>query len=429
MNSRECASPECIVEKSPKLFGMDVERGRWLLVLAGMAINLCLGSIFSWSVFVQPVKDFFTVEGFRVSENQALMPFSIFFAALSITMLFAGRAIEKFGPKRTCLAGGILTGLGWIISSFATSPDLLDLSFGILGGMGGGIAFSCTMAVAAKWFPDRSGLAAGLTVFGFGFSAFIVANVAGYLIPVYGLVSTFRIIGIALMIVVSLLSSVLLFPPAGWTPAKGSLNKSKAQIAVRQFTREEMVGTSSFYSLFICYFIGAFSGLAAIGISHEVGVEIIGFNPGQATLAVGLFAVCNALGRPAFGLILDRFQPKVAAMLSFSLICISSLVLYFAGRNNIAVFIAAFSILWACYGGWVTISSASIAKFFGTVHYARCYGVAYLASGTAALAGPQLAGLIDAMTDSYIDFFPVLASFAVAGFLISHFTLKPPASN
>jgi MFS transporter, OFA family, oxalate/formate antiporter len=416
-------------DDSIKLFGTNPEKSRWLLVILGMAINLCLGSIYSWAVFVQPVTDYFTAEGFHVTANQALMPFSVFLAVFSIMMLLGGKLIEKYGPRKVCLVGGVLTGLGWALSSLAPSPALLNLSYGLLGGVGGGIAYGCPIAVSAKWFPDRSGLAVGLTVFGFGFSAFFTANIAGYLIPAFGLMGAFRIIGISLMIIIALLSAFLVFPPQGWSPANRKAKNTLTRPLIRQYTREEMARTPSFYSLWLCYFLGAFSGLTAIGISHEVGVEIIGINPGQATLMVGSFAIFNACGRPAFGFILDRFRPRGAAMLCFSLIGLASLALFFAGSGNVVAFLAAFSILWGCYGGWVAIAGGTTAEFFGTKDYPRCFGVVFLASGVGALIGPQIAGLIKEQTDSYLEFFPILAIIAVLGFLVAFFTLKSPASG
>ena len=195
------------------IMGMDAEKGRWVLVIFGMLINLCLGTIYSWSVFVAPLTSYFTKDlGQAVTASDVLLPFSVFLAFFAITMPFAGKYIEQYGPRNVTIVGGILTGLGWLLASFATSVPMLYVLYGIIGGIGVGIAYGVPVAVAARWFPDRRGLAVGLTVLGFGFSAFFTANIAGYLIGAYGVMTTFRIFGIAFVILTILLSPAAEIP-------------------------------------------------------------------------------------------------------------------------------------------------------------------------------------------------------------------------
>src|SRR5512137_1148136 len=196
-----------------KLFGMEPEKSRWILVILGMIINLCLGTIYSWSVFVAPLTTYFTKDlGQAVTANDVLLPFSVFLAFFAITMLFAGKYIEQYGPRNVTIVGGILTGLGWFLASFATSVPMLYVLYGVIGGIGVGIAYGVPVAVSARWFPDRRGLAVGLTLLGFGFSAFFTANIAGYLIGVTGVMNTFRMFGIAFIILIVVLALPLKFP-------------------------------------------------------------------------------------------------------------------------------------------------------------------------------------------------------------------------
>ncbi len=124
-----------------KLFGMEPEKGRWMLVILGMVINLCLGSIYSWSVFVGPLTNYFTKDlGQVVSASEILLPFSVFLAFFAIAMPFAGKYIEKYGPRNMTIVGGCLTGLGWLLSSFAGSVQWLYLFYGVIAGIGVGIA-------------------------------------------------------------------------------------------------------------------------------------------------------------------------------------------------------------------------------------------------------------------------------------------------
>ncbi|MFZ2799663.1 MAG: MFS transporter, partial [Syntrophorhabdus sp.] len=140
-----------------------MEKGRWVLVGAGLIINLCLGTVYSWSVFVNPLIEYFSTSlGQTVTANEALLPYSVILAVFSVTMALTGRYVETHGPRRITIAGCILTGLGWLLASMASSITMLSIMYGIIGGIGIGIAYGATVAVAARWFPERRGLAVGL---------------------------------------------------------------------------------------------------------------------------------------------------------------------------------------------------------------------------------------------------------------------------
>jgi MFS family permease len=199
------------------ILGMPPDRGRWILIALGMAINLCLGSIYSWSVFVGPLTTYFTEQlGKPVTASDVLLPFSVFLAFFAIAMPFTGKYLETMGPRTITIIGGVLTGLGWLLASTVTAVWQLYLMYGVIGGLGVGICYGAPVAVAARWFPDRRGLAVGLTLLGFGFSAFLTANLASLLIASTGVMNTFRIFGIAFVVLIVLLALPLRFPPTGW---------------------------------------------------------------------------------------------------------------------------------------------------------------------------------------------------------------------
>ena len=402
--------------------------GRWLFVLLGTIIMLCLGSVYSWSVFVNPLTNHFTGMGQTVSASEVLLPFSIFLAVFAIAMVFSGKYIEKIGPRKMAMAGGVICGLGWLLASMAGSVQMLYPTYGVIGGLGVGIAYGCPVAVSARWFPDKRGLAVGLTVLGFGFSAFFTANIATYLIGAFDVMSTFRFFGIAFIIIIALCSLPLTFPPAGYKPAGWTPPAPKPGAHVTcDFLREQMIKTPAFLGLWLCYFIGCIAGLMAIGISKPVGTEIVQIETGLASFLVGFFAIFNGGGRPIFGTLTDKLTPRNAAMVSFVLIIVASLMMMtMAGPGTDYIYIVAFALLWMCLGGWLAIAPTATATFFGTGDYPRNYGVVFLAYGAGAIVGPQLAGFIKTASGSYMGVFPYVVGLAVVGIIIAFIMLKPP---
>lgn len=419
---------------SEQILGMEPEKGRWILVISGMIINLCLGSIYSWSIFVGPLLELFNDPAglnLSVGRTEALMPFTVFLAVFAIFMVLTGPYIEKYGPRRITLIGGILTGLGWFLAStvtqFGNPVNMLYIMYGVVGGAGVGIAYGCPVAVSARWFPDKRGTAVGFTVLGFGFSAVFTANLADYLISSAGILNTFRFFGIGFLIIIVLLAMPLKFPPAGWAPRGWTPPEPKAGGLVHcEYRREQMVKMPQFYGLWLCYTIGCIAGLMAISISKPVGTEVVAVEAGLATMLVSFFAIFNGFGRPIFGTLTDKINPRNTAMLSFVLIAGASLLMYMAA--SVPVYIISFAILWGSLGGWLAIGPTSTATFFGTQDYARCYGLVFTAYGAGAIIGPRLAGYIRDSSGSYMGVFPYVVAVAAVGFVIAFILMKPPCA-
>jgi OFA family oxalate/formate antiporter-like MFS transporter len=410
----------------PTLLGMPLEKGRWVLVVAGLIINLCLGAVYSWSVFVNPLAGYFSSDlGQHVSANDVLLPYSVILAVFAVTMALTGKYVETHGPRTITIIGCVLTGLGWLFASTVSSIAMLTVLYGVIGGIGIGIAYGATVAVAARWFPDRRGLAVGLMVFGVGFSALITANLAGYLIAAYGVMNTFRIFGLGILLFTVPLALPLAFPPEGWKPEGWNPPvPGEGGHVTCECSRSEMVKTPAFYGLWICYFIGCTAGLMAVSIAKPVGTELMQIETGLATALVGFFAIFNGGGRLVFGDLTDRINPKNTAMITFVLIAFASLAMWLV--PGAGVYVVAFAVLWGSLGGWLAIAPTATASYFGTSDYPRCYGLVFLAFGAGAIAGPQLAGFIRTTTGNYLGIFPWVFILAIIGFGIAYILLKPP---
>lgn len=406
-----------------KLFGMEAAKGRWVFVAIGLLINVCLGSIYAFSVFRKPLENLW-----EITSSQSGYPFMVFLAVFAVAMPLAGNLIGRWGPGNTATLGGLLAGTGWIAASFSGDIFTLTVLYGVIGGAGVGIVYGCPIAVVAKWFPRHSGLAIGLTVMGFGVSALLIAPLMKAMIlqPDIGILRTFLYLGIAFTVVTTLLARLLRFPPAEWTPAASNDPTVEASTpSAMNLDRQAMLKTTSFYALWATYTIGCLAGLMAIGIASPVGTEVAQLDAPTAAFAISLFAVFNGLGRPLFGALTDRLGPKQTAMVSFAMIMSASLLLFFFGQDNAMLYLLAFCILWMCLGGWLALAPTATGIFFGKRYYAQNYGSMFTAYGAGAILGTLLSGSIKDITGSYLHAFPVVAGLAALGLLIAAIGLNP----
>jgi len=406
-----------------KVFGMDAEKGRWGFVILGFVINICLGSVYAYSVFAKPVRELM-----NVSATQAGLPFMIFLAFFAIMVFVGGQLIAKLGPRNLGILGGVILGIGWMLASQATNINFLAVAYGLIGGSGVGLAYGVPLAVAGRWFPDKRGLALGLTLAGFGGSPFVSANVAVALIKAVGPMQTFFLLGLAFLILTIILFIPFRYPREGWVP-QGWKAPAGAAAAASHYDIKGMVGTGAFYGLFLCYILGCLAGLVAIGISSPVAQEIIKINSATAATLVGVFAIFNGLGRPLFGVITDKLSPKMAAILSFAIILVCSLGMLTAGEGSVVLYTVCFIGFWLCLGGWLAIAPTATTTFFGATHYAKNYGLVYLAYGIGAILGGIISGQAKDAFGSYAVAFYPTAGLAVLGIVIALLLLKAPKKS
>ena len=404
-----------------KIFGLPAEKGRWLMIPLGIAVMLCLGTVYSWSIFRKPLE-----KALNISATESLLPFTVMLVVFAILMPIAGFYVDKIGVRKTIAIGGALTGLGYILSSIAPNISILVFTYGIIGGAGVGIAYGVPLAVSAKWFPDKKGLALGLTVIGFGLSPLVTAPIANSLIQTYQVPTTFAILGITFTLITLAISTIIQIPPTGWKPANWT-PKETTNVSLK--TGEiPLLKTGSFYALWICYTIGTFAGLSAIGISSTVAQEIIKLDAGTAAITVSLFAICNGVARPIFGWVTDRLKPKLAAVANYILILIASILMSNAGEGNIATYLIAFCLFWLSLGGWLAIAPTATITLFKPEDYTKNYGVVFTAYGLGALLGTIVAGRIRDLFGSYTFAFSVTAVLAIVGIFIAVFGLKKAGS-
>src|SRR5689334_8621383 len=274
---------------------------RWWRLAGGLSMNMALGTLYAWSVFVAPLESRF---GWKRADTS--MAFTIAAAVFGLSFVLAGRLQDRFGPLPCSLAGSLLISLGFYLCSFTTSLGYLYFCFGVIGGMGNGFGYATPIPVMAKWFPDKRGLAVGLAVGGYGAGSAIFGPLAQLkLIPAYGLPATFQILA-AIFFVMTIAGALLLRnPPVGYKPEGWSPATSGTAVPI-DFTPSEVLRTGTFYLMWLGYALGTSAGLMVISqmvpFARSAGISAGALS--SMTLVVG--ACGNAMGRTFSGWMSDR---------------------------------------------------------------------------------------------------------------------------
>lgn len=394
---------------------------RWDIVILGIVVNACLGTVYSWSVFRGPLE-----AAVGITAAQSAIPYSIFLGAFAFSMPLAGLVFSRIGPRATLAIGGLLAGIGWAIGGLAEGLPALALGYGIVGGLGVGFGYGVPLAVAGSWFPAKRGLAMGLALAGFGVSPFLTAPLGEVLILSYGVRTAMIALGVGFAAVVGGLAVFFVEPePEPESEAAVPLGGAEAERvrgAVTSFVElepREMLRSRSFFGLWGCYVIGTLAGLTAIGMTAGFGVEAAGLSAPAAAAAVAAFGVLNGVGRPLFGALHDRLGTRHAIVLSFALIAVGGAAAFAATFGVRIGFFVGFGVFWLMLGGWLAIAPAATTRLFGARNYKRNYGIMYTAYGVGALVGGGLSGALLARFGTYRPLFIVIIGLCAAGIALA----------
>ncbi len=392
---------------------------RWLIMVGAIIIQLCLGAIYAWSVFRKPLQG----EPLKLTPTQATLPFALVLISFAIATIIGGRWQDKKGPRLVATVGGILLGLGLILSGLLKTFPGIVVSYGIISGIGIGLAYVCPISTGVKWFPDMRGLITGISVAGFGAGALIVAPVARALIDSVNVFNTFVILGIVFIILVIIGAQILRNPPEGYRP-EGWTPPPSSTATAYGYTPGEMLATGSFYLIWLIYFFGCATGLMIIGQTSPIGQELAKVSKETAALAVSTLAIFNALGRIFWGKISDSFGRMKTLLLIF-LICGVAVLLY----NLIPLFTFYYwigiSLVGLCFGGYLAVFPAVTADFYGTKNVGVNYGLVFTAYGIGGLLGNIFAPQVLERTKSYNLAFWVAGLLCLIGMLITLIIKQP----
>ncbi|WP_320151159.1 OFA family MFS transporter [uncultured Tolumonas sp.] len=400
---------------------MNYSRKRWLILIASCFINLCIGSMYAWSVFSAPMAEYLSqLNGIHLTPANLSIVFVVANSIGPITMISGGKINDKFGPRFVIFVGGLMFGGGMFLSGYATHLDHLILSYGILTGLGLGMVYGATISTSIKFFPDKRGFVGGVTTALFGISSVIIPPIAAIITKEMGVISSFKIIGMAFTLIVCISAFFIDkcpdgFKPHGWQPPAAN----RATSGVNKDWKE-MLQTPSFYILITLLTCGAVAGLMCIALASPLAQKMIGMSTAAATAAVSTLALFNVLGRISAGIISD----KIGRINTLALACLLSIVglylLYISGEGDIETFYFGISIIGASFGSFMGVFPGFTADQFGAKNNSVNFGIMFSGFAVAGYAGPTIMTLIFNATNSYKGAFLIGIGFSVAGLALTY---------
>ena len=386
---------------------------RWLYLVLGTASLLFGGIVYAWSILKAPL-----AAEFGWSDSSLSLNFTLTMCFFCIGGMAGGALLKKIGFKLSCIISAVLSAAGFILAGgMSGGIAMLYISYGLLAGLGIGIAYNCIISTVSAWFADKKGLCSGVLMMGFGASALILGSLADALISneSFGWRMVFYMLGAALGVMFLITAVILRAPKSGEAPApKPAAGASSA----RDYTTGEMLRSITFWKAFILVVFLAAVGNTVISMARDLALSV-GAVESLATLLVGVLSVCNGLGRVITGAVFDRFGRKTT-MLGANIVAI-----FAAGLTLLAVFTSstALCVVGLCltgisYGSCPTISSAFISEVFGSKYFAMNFPImncnlvfaSLIATGTS---------LITAATNGYSGAFILLLALSVIALFLN----------
>jgi OFA family oxalate/formate antiporter-like MFS transporter len=397
---------------------------RWVQLTAGIVGMVAVANFqYSWTLFEGPLRERHP-SWTKVQIQDALAIF--FIAAQTWLVPLEGYLAERFGPRRLLLGGGILAALGWIINAHTSSLPMLYTAQ-VMAGCGSGIVYSISMGSALKWFPDRRGLAAGLTAAAFGAGSAATVLPIDFTIRVFGYEAAFQWFGIGQGLVIVLAGLVMRFPRTGEVPVVAA---PKLLQATRDYTPREMLCSSAFWLLYAMMMMGAVPGLLMIGQLKPMASDFqVADVPmfGGAILAVNLALmidrIMGGLTRPVFGWVSDHIGRELAIFFAFALEG-ASLLLLILFRHNPMMFVLMSGLAFFGWGAVFSLFPAVSGDMFGRRFATTNYSWLYTAKGAAGLL-VALCNRLQASTGTWDHVFAVMIAFDWLAALLALFALRP----
>jgi MFS transporter, OFA family, oxalate/formate antiporter len=364
----------------------EVTISRWWRLLGALLMTLALGTLYAWSVFVTPLENEF---GWKRAQTSVV--FTLTVVTFATSLLLAGKLQDRFGPFWISVTGSVLISLSFFLFAHTSSLHYLFFSYGILGGIGNGFGYSTVVPVMAKWFPDKTGLATGLALAGYGGGSAIFGTLANLvLFPRFGWRISCMVLG-GIFLVMTMAGAFLLKNPATKKhPVTGTL---KLAAGGHRFASGEILRTPSFYLLWLGFGLGSTAGLMVIS-------QLIPFarNQGVASATLATLGLVVGAGGNVTGRILSGWLSDLMGRLNtLRIVLVISTAampgLYWVGQH-VAAFYALIFIVYFCYGTQASVNASTVSDFWGTRNAGTNYGLLFTAWGFAGVLGPTIGGVL-----------------------------------
>ncbi|WP_193106583.1 OFA family MFS transporter [Brachybacterium sp. FME24] len=378
---------------------------RWLIPPAALAIHLCIGQVYAFSVFKSPFQSHFAAGEVAVG-----WIFSLAIAMLGISSAIAGTWVERVGPRMAMVAAGAFWVLGFLVSAIGIAGGqlwLVYLGYGVIGGIGLGIGYIAPVSTLMKWFPDRPGLSTGLAIMGFGGGALIASPASNKLMALYGggpapeqlvagLTPTFLTLGACYLLAIALGAYVIRLPHPDWAPT--GFDAAKAANHPAQTTgsvsAKQAIRTPQFWLLWVVLFTNVTAGIGILENAAPMVADGFGIAAAAAAGFVGLLSLANMAGRFIWSTTSDYLGRKLNYALYLSVGAILYVVIATVGSSSLALFVLSALVIISFYGGGFSTVPAYLRDLFGVYQVGAIHGRLLTAWAAAGIAGPLLVNSI-----------------------------------
>jgi OFA family oxalate/formate antiporter-like MFS transporter len=395
----------------------------WVQLVFGVICMAMIANMqYGWTLFVNPID-----EKHHWGRAAIQVAFTIFVVTETWLVPIEGYLVDKYGPRPVVVVGGLLCAAAWVLNSISVSLPMLYFAAAV-GGVGAGAVYGTCVGNALKWFPDRRGLAAGITAAGFGAGSAATVVPIAHMIKSSGYEATFLWFGLGQGLVVFFLGMALFAPPASLLANV----KSALKTAVYNATPKQVMSSPIFWVMYLMFVMMAAGGLMAtaqlgpiakdFGL-HDSPVSILGLTLPALTFALTIDRVLNGLTRPFFGWVSDRIGRENTMFMAFAIEAVGILALSKYGQSPVA-FVILTGIVFFAWGEIYSLFPATCGDTFGPKFAATNAGLLYTAKGTAALLVP-FSSVITAATGSWHAVFMLASGMAALSALLALFVLKP----
>ena len=397
---------------------------RWFYLAVGVIAMLFAGVLYAWSILKTPL----TAE-FGWSTSELALNFTLAMSFFCIGGLLGAQISKRAGHRVALICAGILSAAGFLLTAFLrdTSVIMLYISYGVLAGLGIGIAYNVLISTVSAWFPDKKGLCSGCLMMGFGASALVLGNVANALFKsTLGWRSTYVILGAAICVML-ILSALLLRKPDSQDilPLPKVTRNTAAETFVHQdYTTKQMLCRPSFWLAFVCISFLAAVGSSVISFAKDLALSVQA-PESLAVSLVGVLSVCNGLGRILTGTLFDSIGRRKTMLLANGLtIGAAAVTLLAVSIGSLPLCITGLCLTGISYGACPTITAAFTSSFFGMKYFST-----NMALMTFTVMGGSLIATVSnkvlEVTGGYSATFYMLLSLTAVAMLLNLFIRKP----